>query len=205
MTTGPGIAPGARSACRSRVTMFTLLPSCESSFASSKARRAEHDAAASDARDVVERPLLHEEAVDRAALATLGWTPKTCDRCACGSRSMPSGRCPRRAIAASRFSAVVVLPTPPFWLIHRDYRQKSASTRPPRPAPASRSARRTITHREYRHQHQRDPIPLEKIHRRVEGHADAAGADQSDDRGSRTLMSQRNSAIDQNAGSTCGQ
>src|SRR6266536_4496906 len=29
---------------------------------------------------------------------------------------MPSGRCPRWAIAASRFSAVVVLPTPPFWL-----------------------------------------------------------------------------------------
>ena len=29
---------------------------------------------------------------------------------------MPSGRCPRRAIAASRLRAVVVLPTPPFWL-----------------------------------------------------------------------------------------
>src|SRR5262245_23254564 len=35
---------------------------------------------------------------------------------ACGSRSMSSVRLPRRARAAARLIAVVVLPTPPFWL-----------------------------------------------------------------------------------------
>src|SRR6476659_10773404 len=35
---------------------------------------------------------------------------------ACGSRSMSSVRLPRRASAAARLMAVVVLPTPPFWL-----------------------------------------------------------------------------------------
>src|SRR5215467_13944093 len=34
---------------------------------------------------------------------------------ACGSRSMSSVRLPRRARAAARLIAVVVLPTPPFW------------------------------------------------------------------------------------------
>ena len=48
--------------------------------------------------------------------ASRGCTPRMCDRWPCGSRSMPSGRAPRCAIAASRLSAVVVLPTPPFWL-----------------------------------------------------------------------------------------
>src|SRR5215831_5925603 len=35
---------------------------------------------------------------------------------ACGSRSMSSVRLPRRASAAARLMAVVVFPTPPFWL-----------------------------------------------------------------------------------------
>src|SRR5690349_11677281 len=35
---------------------------------------------------------------------------------ACGSRSMSSVRLPRMASAAARFTAVVVFPTPPFWL-----------------------------------------------------------------------------------------
>src|SRR5687768_18508106 len=35
---------------------------------------------------------------------------------ACGSRSMSSVRLLRRAKAAARLMAVVVLPTPPFWL-----------------------------------------------------------------------------------------
>src|SRR3954468_20428667 len=35
---------------------------------------------------------------------------------ACGSRSMSSVGLPRRASAAARLMAVVVLPTPPFWL-----------------------------------------------------------------------------------------
>src|SRR5512143_1367676 len=48
--------------------------------------------------------------------ASFACAPNTCERCACGSRSTPSGRWPRRAIAASRLRAVVVLPTPPFWL-----------------------------------------------------------------------------------------
>src|SRR5688500_17507710 len=45
----------------------------------------------------------------------------SCDRnemllLACGSRSMRSVLRPRIASAAERFTAVVVLPTPPFWL-----------------------------------------------------------------------------------------
>ena len=39
-----------------------------------------------------------------------------CDRWHCGSRSIANGRCRACPIAASRLSAVVVLPTPPFWL-----------------------------------------------------------------------------------------
>src|ERR1051325_12082174 len=35
---------------------------------------------------------------------------------ACGSRSMSSVFLPRMASAAARLTAVVVLPTPPFWL-----------------------------------------------------------------------------------------
>src|SRR5262245_19504018 len=35
---------------------------------------------------------------------------------ACGSRSMRSVLCPRLASPAARFTAVVVLPTAPFWL-----------------------------------------------------------------------------------------
>src|SRR5262245_26639341 len=35
---------------------------------------------------------------------------------ACGSRSMSSVRLPRRASAAAKLMAVVVFPTPPFWL-----------------------------------------------------------------------------------------
>src|SRR5262245_12917243 len=35
---------------------------------------------------------------------------------ACGSRSISSVRLPRMASAAARFTAVVVFPTPPFWL-----------------------------------------------------------------------------------------
>ena len=35
---------------------------------------------------------------------------------ACGSMSMSSVRLPRMASAAARLMAVVVLPTPPFWL-----------------------------------------------------------------------------------------
>src|SRR5262245_64731330 len=35
---------------------------------------------------------------------------------ACGSRSMSSVLLPRMASAAARFTAVVVFPTPPFWL-----------------------------------------------------------------------------------------
>ena len=35
---------------------------------------------------------------------------------ACGSRSMSSTLCPRAASPAERLIAVVVLPTPPFWL-----------------------------------------------------------------------------------------
>ena len=35
---------------------------------------------------------------------------------ACGSRSTRSVRLPRSASAAARLIAVVVLPTPPFWL-----------------------------------------------------------------------------------------
>ena len=34
---------------------------------------------------------------------------------ACGSRSISSTLRPRMASAAARFTAVVVLPTPPFW------------------------------------------------------------------------------------------
>src|SRR5262249_49166550 len=37
-------------------------------------------------------------------------------RCAWGSRSTRSTRCSRSARAAPRLTAVVVLPTPPFWL-----------------------------------------------------------------------------------------
>ena len=34
---------------------------------------------------------------------------------ACGSRSMTSARSPASARQAARLTAVVVLPTPPFW------------------------------------------------------------------------------------------
>src|SRR5438309_7060756 len=49
---------------------------------------------------------------------------------ACGSRSMSSVGLPRRASAAARLMAVVVLPTPPFWFamatIMRGTRQDSS-------------------------------------------------------------------------------
>ena len=37
-----------------------------------------------------------------------------------GSRSMTSTRAPDWASAAARLTAVVVLPTPPFWLVDRE-------------------------------------------------------------------------------------
>ena len=42
--------------------------------------------------------------------------PRPLVQFACGSRSTRSTRWPRSARAAERFRAVVVLPTPPFWL-----------------------------------------------------------------------------------------
>src|SRR5918993_4928407 len=46
-----------------------------------------------------------------------GSTPKWVVACACGSRSRTQTRSPPRAWAAARLTAVVVFPTPPFWLI----------------------------------------------------------------------------------------
>ena len=45
-----------------------------------------------------------------------GSMPRPLVQFACGSRSMSSTRWPRSARAAERLRAVVVLPTPPFWL-----------------------------------------------------------------------------------------
>ena len=42
--------------------------------------------------------------------------PSAVEALPCGSRSMTSTRSPPRASAVARFTAVVVLPTPPFWL-----------------------------------------------------------------------------------------
>ena len=43
-------------------------------------------------------------------------TPSAVEALPCGSRSTTSTRCPIWASAAPRFTVVVVLPTPPFWL-----------------------------------------------------------------------------------------
>src|SRR5207244_4415972 len=45
-----------------------------------------------------------------------GWTPRWVVAWACGSRSSRQTRRPAWASAAARLTAVVVLPTPPFWL-----------------------------------------------------------------------------------------
>src|SRR5512139_3592088 len=50
------------------------------------------------------------------ASAEAAEAPAMADRWAWGSRSMAMGVAPRAARAAARLSAVVVLPTPPFWL-----------------------------------------------------------------------------------------
>src|SRR5439155_23146107 len=46
-----------------------------------------------------------------------GSTPRCVLAWACGSRSSTHTRLPLAASAAARFTVVVVLPTPPFWLI----------------------------------------------------------------------------------------
>src|SRR6185503_5509249 len=46
----------------------------------------------------------------------LGWSPSATVEWACGSRSMRSTRRPSFARPALRLTAVVLLPTPPFWL-----------------------------------------------------------------------------------------
>lgn len=45
-----------------------------------------------------------------------GSMPRPEVQLACESRSMRRTRCPRSASAWARFMAVVVFPTPPFWL-----------------------------------------------------------------------------------------
>src|SRR3954451_8633893 len=46
----------------------------------------------------------------------MGFTPRPTDSAPCGSKSTSSTRRPYSASAAPRFTVVVVLPTPPFWL-----------------------------------------------------------------------------------------
>src|ERR1700680_4019468 len=48
--------------------------------------------------------------------ARTGSSPRPEVELACGSRSTSSTECPISASAAPRLMAVVVLPTPPFWL-----------------------------------------------------------------------------------------
>src|SRR5918999_3981291 len=52
--------------------------------------------------------------MDRSMLC--GFTPRPTDNAPCGSKSTSSTRRPYSASAAPRLIAVVVLPTPPFWL-----------------------------------------------------------------------------------------
>src|SRR3954463_8580488 len=47
----------------------------------------------------------------------------------CGSRSMTRMRCPAAASAVARLTAVVVLPTPPFWLAIAIMRARRDTTR----------------------------------------------------------------------------
>src|SRR3954454_6524832 len=106
--------------------------------------------------------------------ALRGCTPKMCDRWHCGSRSIASGRCFRCAAAATRFNAVVVLPTPPFWL-------KTAMIATSDEVPAN-LCNDNFSHdddRRDRNENECDPIPLEEVQRRIEHHADAAGADEA--------------------------
>src|ERR1700682_6014112 len=110
-----------------------------------------------------------------------------CDRWPCGSRSMPSGLVLCWATAASRLSAVVVLPTPPFWL----KTAMIAMARRIRPKGSRGSSNDVLAHlRDHDlrgddddhdgDQYQCDAIPLEEIERGIQRHADAARADQSE-------------------------
>ena len=62
----------------------------------------------------VERPSERTSAID--ALTVLRLMPTPAVRFACGSMSMSRTRRPSSASAPARLIAVVVLPTPPFWL-----------------------------------------------------------------------------------------
>ena len=70
-----------------------------------------------------------------------GFTPTPVEALPCGSRSAMSVRYPRSARAAPRFTAVVVLPTPPFWLASAITRG-SGRARPPTGAAAASAAGR---------------------------------------------------------------
>ena len=63
---------------------------------------------------IVARPSASTSAIDRSTVLRLMPTPAV--RLACGSMSMRRTRKPSSASAPARLIAVVVLPTPPFWL-----------------------------------------------------------------------------------------
>ena len=102
ITTGPGTAPRCVQRLPQPGDDVDALAEQRVELGEFEVRRAQHDAAARDLRDIVERPLAHEEAVDRVVGAAAAGRRTRATGAPCGSRSMASGRCPRCAIAGEQ-------------------------------------------------------------------------------------------------------
>jgi hypothetical protein len=107
-----------RSACKpalSRLRMAGPLPNTESTLISSAMRRYQAADAVPGDGHISQRPVVLIQR-EYAVVCFAQCIAMNRLRCACGSRSTISVGAEFRASAAARLSAVVVLPTPPFWL-----------------------------------------------------------------------------------------
>src|SRR3989441_1282642 len=109
MTTGPDACSGCLRATRRRVTTLTPLPSSVSSLVSSRCAGQRTTPLAVICATSANGRCRMKKAYTESS-ARRGCVSKTLDRCACGSRSMPKGRCRRCAMPARRLSADVDAP-----------------------------------------------------------------------------------------------
>src|SRR5439155_2693859 len=179
ITTGQGAWSACLSATRRRVMTFTPLPSSVSSLVNSRCAGQRITPLAVICATSSSGRWRMKNAYTESS-ARRGCASNTPDRCACGSRSMPSGRTPRCAIPASRLSAVVVLPTPPFWL--NTAMIVIAARLQHLPTHEGDRDLGEDHDREDREQDERDTIPLEQVERSVERHAYTAGTDEAQHR-----------------------